>query len=161
MRVHDGFVGLFFVVLGGLIVAYSFTLVPPRHLLYGPELFPRLMGSGLVLVGGIITAAGVLRGRTEPLGIRPDWARSPRQALRFWVIPAAFVFFVLAVQPLGFLLTATLILTALMAAGGRPPLKAFGIALVLAIVINIAFASLLHVPLPWGPLTPISGYLLW
>ena len=161
MKVHDIIIGIIILALGLCVAAYSTTLVAPRNLSYGPGFFPLLVGCGMALVGLVISFQGMRNLRAEPAFELPEWTRSARMALRFWILPAAILFYVVAVETLGFLATATLILTAAMTAGGVRLFKAFVVGLLVAVITNIAFASLLHVPLPWGPLTSISGWLIW
>ncbi|WP_158285768.1 tripartite tricarboxylate transporter TctB family protein [Pseudohoeflea suaedae] len=161
MKVHDIIVGIVILALGLCVATYSTTLVAPRNLNYGPGFFPLLVGCGLALVGLVISLQGLRNLRVEPVFVLPEWARSAQMALRFWILPGSILFYVFAVEALGFLATATLILTAAMAAGGIHLFKAFVAGLLVAVATNVAFASLLHVPLPWGPLTSISGWLIW
>ena len=161
MKVHDIIIGLVILARGLCVAVYSTTLVAPRNLNYGPGFFPLLVGCGMSLVGVVIALQGGRNLRSMPVVMLPDWTRNAHMALRFWIFPASILFYVLAVDALGFLATATLTLTAAMAAGGIHLFKAFVAGLLVAVAPNIAFASLLHVPLPWGPLTSISGWLIW
>lgn len=65
MKVQDVLVGLFFIVIGVLMIEYAADLKPPRHLKFGPGFFPLLIGSGLILVGGVIALLGL---RTLQIG---------------------------------------------------------------------------------------------
>lgn len=161
MKVHDTFVGLAFLGLGIFIAAYSQTLAAPRGQAYGPGFFPLLIGTGMALVGLAISLQGLRSYRASALAEAPEWAEGVRPALRFWIIPIAIIFFVVAVTPLGFLITATVILSVVMTVNSGRPLISLTTALVVALVVNLCFASLLHVPLPWGPLTSISGWFIW
>ncbi|WP_321449529.1 tripartite tricarboxylate transporter TctB family protein [uncultured Cohaesibacter sp.] len=161
MKAHDSIVGLVVAILGGAIALYSQSLVPPRHLNYGPGFFPLLIGIGLVLVGGGLIVQGYVTGRDKPLFYRPRWLENRQLVFRFWIIPIAILFYWLAVTPLGFLATATILLAIIQIANGVRWKLAFGVALITALVVNILFASILHVPLSWGLLTPISGLFIW
>ena len=88
-------------------------------------------------------------GRLLVLG---EWLRSPRHVVNFLLTCAAFVFYVLAVQRLGFLVTATIILLALFLQLRVKPWLAVVVALAAALVIHLAFYKLLRVSLPWGVL---------
>ncbi|KXF74706.1 hypothetical protein ATN84_22690 [Paramesorhizobium deserti] len=161
MKVHDLIVGMVFMLLGIFVAAYSRTFAAPRNLSYGPGFFPLLVGTGLSLVGLAIVWQGLRNHKTSPIVVPPDWTKSARFALRFWIIPGVIVFYIAFVDLLGFLITATLILTSVIAASGAPKTKALIVGFLVAAVMNIGFASILHVPLPWGPLTSISGWLIW
>ncbi|WP_119309210.1 tripartite tricarboxylate transporter TctB family protein [Cohaesibacter haloalkalitolerans] len=161
MKVHDSIVGLVVAILGGAIALYSQSLVPPRHLNYGPGFFPLLIGIGLLLVGGGLMVQGYVTGRGQPLVQRPRWLASRDFTFRFWIIPIAILFYWLAVTPLGFLATSTILLAMIQIANGVRWKLAVTVALITSVVVNILFASILHVPLSWGLLTPISGWFIW
>lgn len=161
MRVHDVIVGGLILALGTYIAVTGHALAPPRHLAYGPGFFPMLIGIAMMVVGALIfvRAAWTLRGAA--LVVAPDWLRSGKAAVRFWIIPAVIVFYMFAVEPLGFLATATVLLASIFVVNGIRPWRGLVLALALAIVVDILFASLLHVPLAWGVLEPVSGWLIW
>ena len=161
MKVHDVVVGGVVLGLGTYVAATGHSLTPPRHLAYGPGFFPMLIGIGMMAVGALICvrAAWALRGAA--LTTAPEWMRSGRAALKFWIIPAAIVFYIVAVDPLGFLATATILLATIFVVNGVSVRRGVPLALALSVVINLVFASLLHVPLSWGVLEPVSGWLIW
>ncbi len=161
MKVHDSIVGAVILVLGASVAIYARTLVPPRHLPYGPGFFPFLIGIALALVGAGMIVQGVRAGRGVALFTPPEWIASLKTALRFWVLPAAIGFYMVAVGPLGFLATATILLATILIINGISVLRGIGLAVTVALVVNIIFASVLHVPLSWGVLTPISGWFIW
>ncbi|WP_110601451.1 tripartite tricarboxylate transporter TctB family protein [Salinicola lusitanus] len=161
MRVHDIILGPAVVLAGAGLCVWATALPQPQGFAYGPNLFPTLTGSGLALAGLSILFAGIKKRRMGPLFERPDWSKRWRLAINFWLIPVAIIAYVLLVEPLGFLITATLLLFALMIANRVHPRRAAVVALIIALAINLLFASILHVPLPWGPLTAVSGWLIW
>lgn len=161
MKVHDVVVGGAVLGLGTFVAVTGQALRPPRHLAYGPGFFPMLIGIGLMAVGALILvrAAWTLRGAV--LVTAPEWLSSGRAALKFSIIPAAIVFYLFAVDPLGFLATATILLASIFVVNGVSARRGVPLAFVLAVVVNLVFASLLHVPLAWGVLEPVSGWLIW
>lgn len=161
MKAHDTIVGMVFLCAGTFVAAYAHGLTPPRHLTYGPGFFPFLVGVGLMLVGGGIALQGIRTFRTQPLAVAPDWIGSRRKFIRFWILPLGIVFYMVAVEPLGFLATATLLLVAIMKTSGVSVGQSVAVGFIVALVVNLAFASFLHVPLAWGILTPISGWFMW
>lgn len=161
MKLHDGAIGTIVACFGAFVAAHARTLNPPRHLDYGPGFFPLLIGIGLMGVGGLIVLNGVRGGRGQPLFVAPVWVRSGTMALRFWILPAAIGFYLLAVEWLGFLMTSITILASIMAVNGVSLRRSVGLAVALSVLVNVIFASILHVPLPWGFLTPVSGWLIW
>jgi putative tricarboxylic transport membrane protein len=72
------------------------------------------------------------------------------------VLLGSVLFYILAADRLGFLLTAWLILCASFLVLRVPPLRAVGIALLATLLVHFAFYKLLRVPLPWGVLKGIA-----
>lgn len=161
MKVNDVFVGLFFLAVGVFVTAYAWTLHPPRHLAYGPGFVPSLIGIGLMLVGGAIGLTALRTMRAERPVSWPGWSASPRGPLRFLAVPAAIAAYIVLADDLGFLLTSTIIVVAMLVIAGVHPLKGIAVGLLSSTVLTALFASILHVPLPWGPLRSVSGWLIW
>ena len=119
---------------------------------------PPSTGAARAPRGGPVPRAGV----AEPVldGVTTSGAEDPKlgpaRALRVVAVPLAVVFFGLALDPLGFHLTATAALVALFVAFGLGPVRAAAFAVVAALAIHGVFYSLLRVPLPWGVLTPVA-----
>lgn len=161
MKVHDVIVGGLVLGLGTWVAVTGHGLTPPRHLAYGPGFFPKLIGIGLMAVGALICLRAAWSLRGTALVTAPDWLQSGRATLKFWIIPAAIVFYAVAVDPLGFLATATILLATIFVVNGVAVSRGLPLAFALSVVINLVFASLLHVPLSWGVLEPVSGWLIW
>ena len=159
MKMHDGLLGAIFAALGLAVIVQSFGFTIPRHLQFGPGLFPRLMGAGM-----LVCALGLMAGSVRqklPLIARPEWFSDRRLTLNVVLIPAACVFYYLASTAVGFQVAALVILVGLFMVNGVRPLQAILVGLAITAATTIVFASILHVPLPWGLLTPVSGYLIW
>jgi putative tricarboxylic transport membrane protein len=162
MQLSDRITGLFVAGLGAL-AAYAGSKLPPvPGQQIGPNVFPMVVGIGMVICGCLI-AAGV--GRVFEEQAEADLAahsnevpaeeqsHSWQKGLMALIPPALLVFYVFAVERLGFLLTATVIvLTAARALGARWQL-AVPVALIAPAFVHLAFAKLLRVPLPYGILT--------
>jgi len=161
MKVHDVIVGGVIFGLGAFVATTGYMLRPPRHLAYGPGFFPMLIGFGLMTVGALIAIQALSTLRGSRWATVPEWARSRAGLLRFAIIPAAIVFYIVAVGPLGFLATATILLATIFTVNGVAVRRGVPLALGLAVVVNLVFASVLHVPLSWGVLEPFSGWLIW
>jgi putative tricarboxylic transport membrane protein len=161
MQLPDRVTGLFMVVLGGL-AAYGGSRLPPvPGQQIGPNVFPLVVGIGLAICGGMI-AFGV--GRHYEEQAESDLAKisgqiatgNPDARSRWWrglkalVPPALLLFYVVAIEPLGFLPTAAaMVLSASLALGAQLRL-AVAMAIGAPLIVNLMFSKLLRVPLPSG-----------
>ena len=153
MKFNDAVFGLLLILLGGAVLLHiqAFPAIPGQQV--GPALYPGLIAVGLCLGGAILVVQG-WRARTgHPWFAAEDWVKSPRHLLAFAVLVAGVVFYMLAAQSLGFVITSTLVLTALLGVLRVKPGRSLLIALMATLVIHFAFYKLLRVPLPWGLLT--------
>ena len=163
MRLPDRLTGLFLVGLGGLTAYGGWRLPPVPGQQIGPNVFPFVVGVGLAICGCLI-ALGV--GRHYEEEAEADLARisgedsvavgEPDERRRWWrglkalVPPALLLFYVLAVDRLGFLPTAgVMVLTAALALRARLSL-ALPMAIGAPLFVNLVFTRLLRVPLPSG-----------
>jgi putative tricarboxylic transport membrane protein len=159
MQLPDRFTGLFLVALGGL-AAYGGSRLPPvPGQQVGPNVFPLVIGIGLCICG-VLIALGVGHSFEEDaeadLAAHTDHADMAPAHTGWWrglmalVPPGLLLFYVLAVDRLGFILTAGLmVLTASRALGGRWRL-AVPLAILAPIAVHLLFSKLLRVPLPPG-----------
>ncbi len=148
----------------GALAAYGGSRLPPvPGQQIGPEVFPLVVGSGLVICGAMI-AVGIGRHYEEEaeadlakitgqFATETDEVDQPRawwRGLKALVPPALLLFYVLVVERLGFLPTAAaIVLITALALGARLRL-AVAMAIGAPIVVNLVFAKLLRVPLPSG-----------
>jgi putative tricarboxylic transport membrane protein len=163
MQLSDRVTGLFMVALGAL-AAYGGSRLPavPGQQI-GPNVFPLVVGIGLAICGGMIAfgvghhyeqeAEADLAKITGQIAIatgdgdeRSGWWRS----LKALVPPALLLFYVVAVDRLGFLPTsAVMVLITSVALGARLRL-AVPLAIGAPLFVNLVFSKLLRVPLPSG-----------
>jgi putative tricarboxylic transport membrane protein len=159
MQLSDRTTGLFLIALGGL-AAYAGSRLPPvPGQQIGPNVFPMVIGLGLVLCGALI-ALGVGRHFEEEaeadLAAHSAAAATPASAGSWWrgsmalVPPGLLAFYVLAVDRLGFLATAAAMVLALALALGARLRLAVPLALAAPPIVHLLFAKLLRVPLPEG-----------
>lgn len=156
MQLPDRFTGLFLVALGGLAAYGGSRLAPVPGQQVGPNVFPLVIGIGLC-VCGVLIALGVghsfeedaeadLAAHTDTAPADTGWWRG----LMALVPPGLLLFYVLAVDRLGFILTAGLmVLTVSLTLGGRWRL-AVPLAILAPIAVHLLFSKLLRVPLPPG-----------
>jgi putative tricarboxylic transport membrane protein len=163
MQLSDRVTGLFMVALGGL-AAYGGSRLPPvPGQQIGPDVFPLVVGIGLAICGAMI-AFGI--GRHYEEEAEADLAKITGQVatatgaadappawwhgLKALVPPGLLLFYVFAVDRLGFLPTAAvMVLITSLALGARLRL-AVAMAIGAPLLVNLIFAKLLRVPLPSG-----------
>ena len=161
MKLNDAVWGALFVLLGAVILVHvqSFPKIPGQQV--GPALFPGIVSAGLVVCGILLVLKG-LAARRVPEG--PDrewasfapWANEGRYVTAFMATIGVNVFYIFAVDRLGFIVTATIYLVVLFWVFGVARKWMLPIALVATLVIHAAFYKLLKVPLPWGLLQGIT-----
>ena len=156
MKLNDAVFGLVLLALAltVFVVAGSYPTVPAQRV--GPGLFPSLIAVGLAVGGVILIARGWRQRATVPMVRWDTWIGSPRHVAGFFAVIASVVFYVVAVDQLGFILTAIAVLTALFWVFAVPWRRSIVVALVATLLIHFAFYKLLRVPLPWGVLTPYA-----
>lgn len=135
-------------------IAYTRTFPTLFGQSYGPELFPRIIGVGLIGCGLLLIARGVLaKSRAGPesrwLEAGP-WLQQPHLKINLLLVLLALVGYVLFSGWLGFILTSMLILSVLLYRLGSSILVALIIAAATTAVLQLIFAKLLLVPLPAG-----------
>lgn len=159
MPFSDRVTGLFLVALGGA-AAYGGSLLPPvPGQQVGPNVFPMVVGFGLVLCGAMIALRIGHSFEEEPEiepfppGAEPEpeaHQQSWHRGLLALIPPGLLLFYVFAVDRLGFALTAAvMVFTTAIALGARSRL-AIPLAIFAPIAVHLVFSKLLRVPLPQG-----------
>jgi putative tricarboxylic transport membrane protein len=159
MQLSDKVTGLFLVGLGAVAAWGGSRLPPVPGQEIGPEVFPMVVGIGLAICGALI-ALGVGRRFEEEaeadVVAHSDHAppAAPRSrlvvGLKILLPPALLLFYVFAVDRLGFVPTGMLIVLATALALGARPKIAIPLALVAPVCVHLIFFKLLRVPLPDG-----------
>jgi len=157
MRLPDRATGLFLVGLGSL-AAYGGWLLPPvPGQPVGPNVFPLVIGIGLAICG-LMIAFGIGHTFEEEEELVPFEAgqqappppRHDLYGLRALLPPALLMFYVVAADRLGFILTAGLIVLVTSTALGARPKLSVPLSILAPIGIHLIFAKGLRVPLPIG-----------
>lgn len=156
MRFNDSVFGFVLIVFATLVIAYAQTFPRLFGQDYGPDLFPVLIGVGLLLCGGLLVIRGLAQRSTVPMVTVGDWAQDRNNMVNVVVLIACIVFYILASEWLGFVPISILILTLLLLRLGSRPVLSVSIALVTTMLIHSLFAKVLLVPLPWGLLQPFA-----
>jgi putative tricarboxylic transport membrane protein len=156
MKLNDAVFGLLLILLGAgvLVAVQGYPKIPGQPV--GPALFPGLIAVGLCIGGVLLVVKGWRHRAQLHWLVWDDWVRSPRHVLAFAVLIGSIVFYILAADKLGFLLTAPLILAALFLVLRVRPGRAVLIAVIATVLVHFAFYKLLRVPLPWGLLTGVA-----
>ncbi|HYD32254.1 MAG TPA: tripartite tricarboxylate transporter TctB family protein [Azospirillaceae bacterium] len=144
--------GLFVLLLGVFVAVETARLsVGPAYAAIGPRLFPALVATGLILAGlGVLVM--VLRSRHHPAPTPPP--RLDRRPLV--LITMGLALQMLLLEQLGFVLaSAILFFVTTQAFGGNHWLRGILAALLLPLLIHIAFTRGLGLPLPAGLLSPL------
>ncbi len=156
MKINDAVMGGLLLILAAAIGIYvsGFPGMPGQR--YGAALFPGMIAAGLAACGALLLARGV-REQAPAFEFAP-WTRSVPLAANFALFCGALLFYVFAVETLGFMVTGTLLLLALFLKLGVRPLPALAVAPLAVLVIHLLFYKLLKVPLPWGVLGFMAGW---
>lgn len=156
MRFNDGVFGLILIAFAIAEISYSRTFPSLHGQDYGPDLFPIIIGAGLMLFGGILIARGWAQRATQPMVVVGDWAQDRGNVVNVIVLLGSIVFYIVFSTWLGFIPTALLIQSVLLVRLGSSLVLSITVAAISTMVIHTLFAKLLLVPLPWGLLLPVA-----
>jgi putative tricarboxylic transport membrane protein len=150
VKLNDAVWGALFVALAVAVLwnVQGFPRIPGQNI--GPAAFPALLAIVLAVCGVLLIVRGLRPGAERgSLGL---WLRSPGHVANFLLTAGALVFYIVAANWLGFIVTATLILLALFLKLGVKAEVALPVAVVTVFVIHLIFYKMLRVSLPWGVL---------
>lgn len=156
MRANDAISGLVLIVLAAAMLALTagFPDFPGQK--YGPALFPRILGVGLIACGAILVRKGFAARRDGAPWVEiAPWVHDPQRLTSFLLVIAMLLLYVLAADTVGFIPIALIFLGGLFLWLGVRPLTAALTAIATTFAIHWFFGSLLRVPLPRGWLTTI------
>lgn len=156
MKINDAVMGGLLLILAAAIGIYVSGFPGMSGQRYGAALFPGMIAAGLAACGALLLARGV-RERAPAFEFAP-WTRKAPLIANFALICGALLFYVFAVEALGFMVTGFLLLLALFLKLGVRPLTSIVVAPVAVLVIHLLFYKLLKVPLPWGILDFMAGW---
>ena len=155
MRLPDRVTGLFLVGLGAAAAYGGWRLPPVPGQPVGPNVFPLVIGIGLLLCG-LAIAFGIGHSFEEEEEIVPfEGGEAPAPTgklygLRALLPPALLLFYVVVAERVGFILTAAIIVYVTATALGARWKLALPLTVGAPIVIHLIFSNLLRVPLPIG-----------
>jgi putative tricarboxylic transport membrane protein len=150
VRVNDALSGAALVALGAVVLWHIQGFPPMPGQKYGPAWFPGLIAIGLVVCGALLMLARLRAADAKALVEWPDWVKRPRAAAAVASVLGGLLFYIFAVDALGFHLTAGFLLLLWMRLLRASWLLAVPVAIGATVVIHLSFYKLLKVPLPWG-----------
>ncbi len=158
MKLSDRITGVVLALLG-IAAFYGGSRLPPvPGQQVGPNVFPMVVGAGLLVVGLLIafrigrSFEDAAEAEIEKFG-GPDHEAETYARKRRWYAflpPALMVFYYLTSERIGFIPIATIMIAVLAFALGANRRLILPVAIVGAIVIQVMFVKLLRVPLPPG-----------
>ncbi len=156
MRANDILSGLALIVLSLAMMTLTLTFPDFSGQRFGPSLFPRILGVGLILCGAAIVRNGLAARRAGApwLELAP-WTRDPWRVTSFLGTLALLLVYILASEAIGFIPIALVFLLSLFVWLGVRLVPAVLTAVVATIGIHWFFSTMLRVPLPRGWLNTI------
>ncbi len=156
MRFNDSVFGLILIAFAIAEIAYTRTFPRLHGQDYGPDLFPIMIGAGLMLFGAVLTVRGWAKRATQPVVVVGDWAQNRDNVINVVILLGSIGFYIIFSNWLGFIPSALLIQSVLLLRLGSSLVTSVIIAVISTMVIHTLFAKLLLVPLPWGLLLPVA-----
>jgi putative tricarboxylic transport membrane protein len=156
VRANDIISGLVLIILALAMMALTidFPAFPGQK--YGPSLFPRILGTGVIICGALIIMNGVRARRAGAPWVEiAPWVYEPWRVGSFLLTLAMVLLYILVADTVGFILIALVFLGSLFLWLGVRPVTAVLTAVITTIAIQYFFGTLLRVPLPRGWLTNV------
>jgi putative tricarboxylic transport membrane protein len=148
MRFNDAVIGIFLIVSAVVVYLYARTLPDSPGQQYGAAVFPVIISWGLAGCGLSLTVYGLRN--WEGATFLADWTNSPTAWFRGIGSLALVLVYIVLSEPLGFLLTSTLVMFAMLMLLDTKWWVALVVAVAVSLLIERSFGSLLLVPLPHG-----------
>jgi putative tricarboxylic transport membrane protein len=156
LRANDAVVGLVLILFAAAMIAVTLGFPAFRGQNYGPALFPRILGTGLIVCGLVLMWNGIVARRAgAPWVTLASWVYDPVRVTSFLLVIAMLLLYILLSETVGFIPIAIVFLGGLFLWLGVKPLPAAVISVVSTLLIHWFFATMLRVPLPRGWLTEI------
>ena len=156
MRANDAICGLVLILLAAAMIALTATFPDFQGQKYGPALFPRILGTGLIICGALLVRSGWSAHRDgAPWGEIAPWVHEPRRLGGFVLTLVLLVVYICVSETVGFIPLALVFLGAMFLWLGVRPITAAICTVVATFTIHWFFATMLRVPLPRGWLNTI------
>ena len=160
MKLNDALWGALLLLLSAALLVHvqSFPTIPGQKV--GPSLFPAAIAVALAVCAVLLVVKGLAArgsGGERAEWVEFDgWTRHRRYVVAFLVTVGVNVFYILAVDRLGFLIVGTVYLSVLFVVYGVGRKWVLPVAVIVTLGIHYAFYKLLKVPLPWGLLQGVA-----
>jgi putative tricarboxylic transport membrane protein len=150
MKLNDAVWGALLLALAAAVLwtIRGFPNIPGQSI--GPAAFPGLLAWILAGCAVALIVRGI-RERTPAIELG-EWLSSPSHIVNLLLTIAGLVFYIVASERLGYLITAGTILLVLLLKLGVGARVAVPTAIAVVFVIHVIFYKLLRVTLPWGVL---------
>jgi len=174
MKSNDVPIGAGLLVLALLVLWHVSSFPPAPGQPYNAALFPGIAATGLALAAIALIVSGIRKKNSDRTAsaeaakaeldalARSDdvevlqTAAVPSRLLAILITAGSIAFYLVAANFLGFIVTGSIILAALMWSYGVAFKVLLPISVLGALLIHLAFYKLLSVPLPWGLLQPFA-----
>jgi putative tricarboxylic transport membrane protein len=156
VRANDVISGLVLIVLSLAMIALTANFPEFHGQKYGPALFPRILGAGVIICGVFIIWNGMRARRAGAPWVEiAPWVHEPWRIGSFLLTLGMILLYILVSETVGFILISLLFLGSMFLWLGVRPIPAVLTAIIATISIQYFFGTLLRVPLPRGWLTTI------
>ena len=142
---RDRIAGGALVALGAAMVLVARGFPSIGAMAYGPDLFPTIVGTGLIVSGALVALEFVSEAGEE--------VTAPIKLIALVAIVAGFA---LLLDPLGFHIAGTLAFAAAIRLFGGGWLRAALVGTLGTILLHALFYTAMRVPLPWGLLLSVA-----
>jgi putative tricarboxylic transport membrane protein len=155
MRVSDTVAGIVLIAIAAAMIYLTLSFPPFPGQKFGPALFPRILGSGLILCALLLIARHLRATNRTPAFALSPWAGEPWRVGAFVLVPAVTLTYILVSEWVGFIPTAFALLAVLFLWFGVRTIVALPLAIAATMIIHWFFGTMMRVPLPRGLLTNI------
>lgn len=156
MKMNDAVAGVILILFAIAVILHARTFPRLHGQDYGPDLFPTIIGGGLILCGALLVVKGMAARREGRLVRLGDWARDGRMLVNVALFVLGIVVYILVSDFIGFIPLAFVLIAVLTVRLGASIPAGLATATVATLVIHTIFAKVLLVPLPWGLLLPVA-----
>jgi len=153
MKFSDLVLGLIVGAIGMAVIVTAAGFPQMAGMAYGPEFFPILLGTGFCLCGLSLLVSGLKQRRISP-GVpmvrMAGWMSDRAALMRVAMVFATVIFFILASEYAGFLLTSMIALLAFLISLRASLPQMVLVSVGFPLLVHFLFSNALRVPLPRG-----------